>query len=171
MPSSTASGNLPPPAPYGTRLSTVLLVRSNGQVLFIERDIWKLGDGVGGSGSDGSGGGSRPVKSDPPTERKYNFQLDIKQSAQGHWLSFFFLLLYTISYGIRDKYKKKEKKRKKRKRNPSRNWYEWIRRLFWPSVKKVYVYIIRGRKAEEQDSICWALITKISMEGVVLHVH
>ena len=52
-------------APYGTRLSTVLLVRNNGQVLFIERDIWKLGDeGV-------------PVKSDPPTERKYIFNLDI----------------------------------------------------------------------------------------------
>ena len=52
-------------APYGTRLSTVLLVRNNGQVLFIERDIWKLGDeGV-------------PVKSDPPTERKFIFNLDI----------------------------------------------------------------------------------------------
>jgi len=73
--SSTASGsnnnNLPSVAPYGTRLSTVLLVRNNGQVLFIERDIWKLGDaGV-------------PVKSDPPTERKYNFKLDIESSAEG----------------------------------------------------------------------------------------
>jgi len=62
--------NLPSVAPYyGTRLSTVLLVRNNGQVLFIERDIWKLGEkGV-------------PVKSDPPTERKYIFNLDIESSA------------------------------------------------------------------------------------------
>lgn len=28
---------------YGTRLSTVLLIRSDGSVLFIERDIWHLG--------------------------------------------------------------------------------------------------------------------------------
>ncbi|KAF9013050.1 NRDE protein-domain-containing protein [Cyathus striatus] len=27
---------------YGTRLSTVLLVRHNGEVLFVERDIWKV---------------------------------------------------------------------------------------------------------------------------------
>jgi uncharacterized protein with NRDE domain len=52
---------------YGTRLSTILLVRNNGQVLFIERDIWKLGDSDDGV----------PVKSDPPTERKYTFKLDI----------------------------------------------------------------------------------------------
>ena len=50
--------------PYGTRLSTVLLVRKNGQVLFIERDIWKIKDGV-------------PFKSNPPTERKFMFKLDI----------------------------------------------------------------------------------------------
>jgi len=63
MPLSTVSGNL---AYKGTRLSTILLVRNNGQVLFVERDIWKLGDeGV-------------PVKSDPPGERKYSFQLDLK---------------------------------------------------------------------------------------------
>lgn len=39
----------PTPAPtsyqhcYGTRLSTVLLIRRDGSVLFIERDVWKLG--------------------------------------------------------------------------------------------------------------------------------
>lgn len=64
--------NLPSVAPYyGTRLSTVLLVRNNGQVLFIERDIWKLGekgDGV-------------PVKSDPPTERKYVFNIESSAAA------------------------------------------------------------------------------------------
>jgi len=64
---STISGNLPS-ALYGTRLSTILLVRNNGQVVFIERDVWKLGDaGV-------------PIKADPPTERKYNFKLDFKST-------------------------------------------------------------------------------------------
>ena len=55
--------------PYGTRLSTVLLVRKNGQVLFIERDIWKIRD-------DGV-----PFKSNPPTERKFMFKLDIAAAA------------------------------------------------------------------------------------------
>lgn len=74
MPSPTASGNnnnnnnSQSVAPYGTRLSTVLLVRNNGQVLFIERDIWELGKDEGGV----------PVKSEPPTERKYIFKLDIE---------------------------------------------------------------------------------------------
>ena len=50
---------------YGTRNSTVLLVRRDGQVLFIERDIWELGpDGV-------------PYKADPPTERKFRFKIDL----------------------------------------------------------------------------------------------
>lgn len=30
---------------YGTRLSTVILVKRNGEVTFIERDIWKMVDG------------------------------------------------------------------------------------------------------------------------------
>lgn len=29
---------------YGTRLSTVILIRRDGSVLFIERDIWRLGE-------------------------------------------------------------------------------------------------------------------------------
>lgn len=41
----------PPPQPannyYGTRLSTVILIRRDGSVVFIERDIWAL-DGRGG---------------------------------------------------------------------------------------------------------------------------
>lgn len=66
---STISGNLPSTF-YGTRLSTVLLVRNNGQVLFIERDVWKLGDATG-----------VPINADPPTERKYSFKLlDFKSS-------------------------------------------------------------------------------------------
>jgi len=71
---TTSGRNLPPSvAPYGTRLSTVLLVRNNGQVLFIERDIWKLGDG------------GVPVKPDPPTQRKFIFKLDFEStSAECH---------------------------------------------------------------------------------------
>jgi len=61
------SNNLTP-MHYGTRLSTVLLVKKNGDVLFIERDIWELVEGI-------------PVKPDPPTERRFRFKLDIKPSA------------------------------------------------------------------------------------------
>ncbi|KAF8157921.1 NRDE protein-domain-containing protein [Crassisporium funariophilum] len=61
------SGNTTP-AYYGTRLSTVLLIRKNGDVLFIERDIWELKDGG-------------PVKLDQPTERSYSLKLDIKPNA------------------------------------------------------------------------------------------
>ena len=71
IPLSTGSGNL---SYKGTRLSTILLVRNNGHVLFIERDIWKLGDG------------GVPVKSEPPSERKYNFQLDLEGN-RSSWLS------------------------------------------------------------------------------------
>jgi len=53
------------PAYYGTRLSTVLLVHKDGKVLFIERDIWELVDG-------------QPEKRDPPTERVFQFKLDIQ---------------------------------------------------------------------------------------------
>jgi uncharacterized protein with NRDE domain len=58
------------PTYYGTRLSTVLLVRKNGDVLFIERDIWELA-------ADGT-----PVKADPPTERVFRFKLDIKSNTE-----------------------------------------------------------------------------------------
>ncbi|KAF8816565.1 DUF833-domain-containing protein [Phlegmacium glaucopus] len=74
VPISTVSGDLPPPAIYGTRLSTALLVRKNGKVIFIERDVWKLADG------------GVPVRSDPPTERRFDFELelDIKPSTECH---------------------------------------------------------------------------------------
>lgn len=49
---------------YGTRLSTVILVRRNGSVLFIERDIW-LRD------TDGS-----VVRGDPHLERSFRFRID-----------------------------------------------------------------------------------------------
>lgn len=48
---------------YGTRLSTVILIRRDGQVLFIERDIWQMDEY------------NKPAKSDPPSERVYRFQL------------------------------------------------------------------------------------------------
>ncbi|KAF8887161.1 NRDE protein-domain-containing protein [Infundibulicybe gibba] len=49
---------------YGTRLSTILLIRPDGQVLFVERDIWKMQDG-------------KPVKADPSSERTFRFQLNV----------------------------------------------------------------------------------------------
>jgi len=50
---------------YGTRLTTVLFVRRDGQVLFIERDIWELGP-------DGE-----PFKADPPRERMFRFRINM----------------------------------------------------------------------------------------------
>ncbi|KAK0243841.1 NRDE protein-domain-containing protein [Armillaria nabsnona] len=49
---------------YGTRLSTVLLVRRDGEVLFVERDIWKLDH-------DGT-----VTKAPPESQRLYRFQLE-----------------------------------------------------------------------------------------------
>lgn len=48
-------------------MSTVLLVKRNGDVLFIERDIWKLVNGA-------------PVRADPSSERRFEFKLDIKST-------------------------------------------------------------------------------------------
>ncbi|KAF6747865.1 NRDE protein-domain-containing protein [Ephemerocybe angulata] len=50
---------------YGTRTTTVLLIKRNGDVYFVERDIWKRG-------ADGS-----VVHVDPPTQREFRFKLDI----------------------------------------------------------------------------------------------
>lgn len=58
------------PAFYGTRLASVLLVRRDGAVLFVERDVWALG------GGDGKGAGGEPVRAEPPTERVFRFVLD-----------------------------------------------------------------------------------------------
>lgn len=55
-----------PPITYGTRLSTVILVKRNGEVFFVERDIW-------GPGPDGA-----PVRSiDRSTDRVFKFNLPI----------------------------------------------------------------------------------------------
>lgn len=48
---------------YGTRLSTVILVRRDGQVRFLERDIWML---------DKDGG---VVRGDKSRQRDYSFSL------------------------------------------------------------------------------------------------
>ncbi|KJA23274.1 hypothetical protein HYPSUDRAFT_137965, partial [Hypholoma sublateritium FD-334 SS-4] len=58
----------PRAAYYGTRLASALLVRRDGAVLFVERDVWGLG------GEDGDGKG-KPVLAEPPTERVFRFVL------------------------------------------------------------------------------------------------
>lgn len=55
-----------PATAYGTRLTSVLLIRRNGDAHFIERDIWKRDN-------DGS-----IVKADPPTQREFSFKLDLE---------------------------------------------------------------------------------------------
>jgi hypothetical protein len=68
----TASGA---PDLYGTRLSTVLLIRRDGHVLFIERDVHTVGnDQVTSS------------KRDTPSERVFRFTLDTNQihGSQGY---------------------------------------------------------------------------------------
>ncbi|KAI0754784.1 DUF833-domain-containing protein [Daedaleopsis nitida] len=50
-------------AHYGTRLSTVILIRRDGSVTFIERDIWTLGEGAG------------VVKRDSGHDRVFRFQI------------------------------------------------------------------------------------------------
>ncbi|CAA7262816.1 unnamed protein product [Cyclocybe aegerita] len=62
----------PTPSYYGTRLSTVLLVRKDGEAVFIERDIWQL--------EKDEDGKERPVRSDPPTERRFRFKLQLDGS-------------------------------------------------------------------------------------------
>ena len=51
---------------YGTMVSTVILIKRNGEVLFVERDVW-------GRGPDGT-----PIKStDHSTDRVFRFKLAI----------------------------------------------------------------------------------------------
>jgi hypothetical protein len=56
----------PPKEPryYGTRLSTILLVKKDGSVVFIERDIWKLVDG-------------KPSLAAPTSQRTFRFELAV----------------------------------------------------------------------------------------------
>src|ERR1700722_11008423 len=53
------------PEPYGTRLSTLLLIRKDGSVLFIERDVYKFDDET-----------RKTTLVDPPTERVFRFMLE-----------------------------------------------------------------------------------------------
>ena len=48
---------------YATRLSTVILVRKNGEVCFAERDVWQLAEG-------------KPVLAQPLSTRVFHFKLD-----------------------------------------------------------------------------------------------
>lgn len=48
---------------YGTRISTVILVKDNGEVTFVERDIAVLNEESG-----------RPVDGDRTKERRFTFQ-------------------------------------------------------------------------------------------------
>jgi len=59
------------PEYYGTRLSTVLLVRKDGRVLFVERDVWQL---------DNDG---RVTRGDPREDRVFRFTLNAESPAEG----------------------------------------------------------------------------------------
>lgn len=48
---------------YGTRLSTILLVKKSGEAVFIERDIWQLVD-------------KKPLRADPQSQRVFRFRVD-----------------------------------------------------------------------------------------------
>ncbi|TEB40081.1 hypothetical protein FA13DRAFT_1751192 [Coprinellus micaceus] len=54
----TASAHTKIPTVYGTRLSTVLLIKRTGEIYFVERDIWV-------------------VHPEPPTQREFRFKLDL----------------------------------------------------------------------------------------------
>lgn len=58
------SPDTPPPNYYGTRLSTVILIRRDGTALFIERDVWTRSD-------DG-----RVARGDPGRDRVFRFQIE-----------------------------------------------------------------------------------------------
>ena len=62
--SDSASGAADDAQLYGTRLATVVLVRRDGGVLFIERDIWQL---------DAHGGGAS--RADAQSARVFRFEL------------------------------------------------------------------------------------------------
>jgi len=59
---------------YGTRLSTVILVRRSGEVVFVERDIWTLDDDAGERDDDDDGGGGGGARlADAKSERTFKF--------------------------------------------------------------------------------------------------
>jgi len=56
------------PAIYATRLSTVLLIRRNGEIHFVERDVWQ-------TGHDG-----KPVMAESSSARVFHFRLGISRA-------------------------------------------------------------------------------------------
>lgn len=72
--SLSANANADGPDFYGTRLSTVLLVRRDGRVRFVERDIWQLSNIVDSDGIQVSRG-------DPRFERAFSFDMDTTSSS------------------------------------------------------------------------------------------
>lgn len=59
---------------YATRLSTVLLVRKDGRVVFIERDVWKNGPSRTADDEPGQG----PVlNDDSSSDRRFTFQMQL----------------------------------------------------------------------------------------------
>jgi uncharacterized protein with NRDE domain len=65
-PLSTSSTADAPPDLYGTRLAQVLLVRRDGCVTYIERDIWAL-----------DGTGAAAVRASPESMRSFIFRLGV----------------------------------------------------------------------------------------------
>ncbi|KIM81059.1 hypothetical protein PILCRDRAFT_821898 [Piloderma croceum F 1598] len=61
-----------PSQAYGTRLSTVILIKRDGQALFIERDILQTNE-------DG-----KLARTDTPSERVYRFQLSVDDQVNMH---------------------------------------------------------------------------------------
>lgn len=61
---------------YATRLSTVILVRKDGSVLYRERDVWKLTEPALAASDPGSGSAAPvPEAGDPKEDRTLGFQL------------------------------------------------------------------------------------------------
>lgn len=64
------SKGLNPSRYYATRLATVVLVRNNGEVVFVERDVWFMDDNLEPKLREAE---------ETPCQRKYQFQIKIKK--------------------------------------------------------------------------------------------
>lgn len=67
---------------YGTRLSTVILIRKDGSVLFIERDIWKV-DTPPSSASQSASRGDPTLRSDELTHQELSHDLAAGRKEEG----------------------------------------------------------------------------------------
>lgn len=71
---------------YGTRLSTVILIRKDGNILFIERDIWKVDAPPSNAGQSASRG-DLALRSDEMSHRESSHEPmagRIEKSARSH---------------------------------------------------------------------------------------